>query len=259
MEQQLLSGKRIVVMGVANHRSIAWAIAKTLHRFGAALAFTYLGEREEKKLKELTAEEGIESALIVPCDVTKDDDISKAFDTIRAEWGTIHGLAHCIAFAKADDLKVDYVDTSRDGFALANDISAYSLVAVSRAARPLMADGGSIITMTYMGSERVIPNYNVMAVAKSALESSVRYLAHDLGKEQIRVNAISAGPIRTLAAKGVKDFNKMLHVVQERAPLRRTVEVEEVANTALFLLSDLASGITGEVVHVDGGYNIMGM
>lgn len=256
---QLLSGKRIVVMGVANHRSIAWNIAKALHKAGATLAFTYLGEREEKKLRELTAEEGMEGAFIVPCDVSKDEQIEEAFGKIKDEWGTIHGLAHCIAFAKTEDLKVDYVDTSRDGYALAQDISAYSLVAVARAARPLMTEGGSILTMTYMGSERVIPNYNVMAIAKSALEASVRYLAHDLGKEQIRVNAISAGPIRTLAAKGVRDFNQMIHVVAERSPLKRTVEVEEVANTALFLASDLSSGITGEVLHVDGGYNIMGM
>lgn len=256
---QLLSGKRIVVMGVANHRSIAWNIAKALHKAGAELAFTYLSDREEKRLHELTAKEGMDGAFIIPCDVTKDEQVSEAFEKIKEKWGTIHGLAHCIAFAKADDLKADYVETSRDGYALAQDVSAYSLVAVARAARPLMTEGGSILTMTYMGSERVIPNYNVMGIAKSALETSVRYLAHDLGKEQIRVNAISAGPIRTLAAKGVKDFNQMIHVVAERSPLKRTVEVEEVANTALFLASDLSSGITGEVLHVDGGYNIMGM
>lgn len=256
---ELLSGKRFVVMGVANHRSIAWNIAKVLHQAGAALAFTYLGEREERKLRELTEAEGMSGSLIIPCDVSQDEQIEAAFGQIAEEWGTIHGLAHCIAFAKADDLKADFVDTSRDGYALAQDISAYSLVAVTRAARPLMQEGGSIFTMTYMASERVIPRYNVMAIAKSALESSVRYLAYELGPEEIRVNAISAGPIRTLAAKGVRDFNKMLHHVADHAPLRRTVDVEEVANTALFLASDLSSGITGEVLHVDGGYSIMGM
>lgn len=256
---QLLNGKRIVVMGVANHRSIAWHIAKTLHKAGAALAFTFLSEREEKKLQELTAKEKMSDSLMLPCDVTDDEEVERAFQTIKEKWGTIHGLAHCIAFAKADDLKDDYIYTSRDGYALAQDISAYSLVAVARAARPLMSEGGSIFTMTYMGSERVIPNYNVMGVAKSALEASVRYLAHDMGQNQVRVNAISAGPIRTLSAKGVRDFNKMLHHIADRAPLRRAVEVEEVANTALFLASDLSSGMTGEVLHVDGGYNIMGM
>lgn len=256
---QLLNGKRVVVMGVANHRSIAWAIAKALHKAGATLAFTYLGEREEKKLRELTEEEGMSGSLILPCNVTNDDDVAKAFDTIKNEWGTIHGLAHCIAHAKTDDLKGDYIDTSRDGYALAQDISAYSLVAVTRAARPLMKEGGSVLTMTYMGSERVIPNYNVMAIAKSALETSVRYLAYDVGPDGIRVNAISAGPVRTLAAKGVKDFNQMTHIVAERAPLKRAVDVEEIANTALFLASDLSTGITGEVIHVDGGYNTMGM
>lgn len=256
---QLLNGKRIVVMGVANHRSIAWAIAKALHKAGASLAFTYLGEREEKKLQQLTKAENMEDAFFVPCDVTKDDQVDAAFAKIKDKWGTIHGLAHCIAHAKTDDLKGDYIDTSRDGYALAQDISAYSLVAVTRAARPLMNDGGGIITMTYMGSERVIPNYNVMGIAKSALETSVRYLAYDVGEQRIRVNAVSAGPVRTLAAKGVKDFNQMTHIVAERAPLKRAVDVEEIANAALFLLSDLSSGITGEVLHVDGGYNTMGM
>ncbi|AQS57463.1 enoyl-ACP reductase FabI [Novibacillus thermophilus] len=256
---QMLSGKRMVVMGVANHRSIAWAIAKALHKAGADLAFTYLSEREEKKLKELTKDANIDNALYIPCDVTKDDQVEAAFRKIKETWGTVHGLAHCIAHAKTDDLKGDYIDTSRDGYALAQDISSYSLVAVTRAVRPLMTEGGSVITMTYMGAERVIPNYNVMGIAKSALETSVRYLAYDVGEENIRVNAISAGPVRTLAAKGVKDFNQMTHIVAERAPLKRAVDVEEIANAALFLLSDLATGITGEVLHVDGGYNIMGM
>lgn len=256
---KLMDGKRFVVMGVANHRSIAWAIAQAMHEAGATLAFTYLGEREEKKLRELTAKAQMDDALLLPCNVTNDEDIAHAFQTIGDKWGTIDGLAHCIAFAKTDDLKDGYVNTSRDGYALAQDISAYSLVAVARAARPLMREGGSILTMTYMGSERVIPNYNVMGIAKSALEMSVRYLAYDLGEDNIRVNAVSAGPIRTLAAKGIKDFSTMIHHVAEKAPLKRTVEVTEVANTALFLASDLSSGITGEVVHVDGGYNIMGM
>jgi len=193
------------------------------------------------------------------CDVTSDEQVRSAFDRIGEVWGRIDGLVHCIAFAKAEDLEVPFVETSRDGYALAQDISSYSLVACARAAKSLMTEGGSILTMTYMGSERVIPNYNVMGVAKAALEASVRYLAYDLGPSGIRVNAISAGPIRTLAAKGVKNFNSMLHIVEERSPLRKTTDPAEVADTALFLISPLSRGITGEVIHVDGGYNIMGM
>ena len=255
---KLMEGKRVVIMGVANKRSIAWAIAQSLHNHGAELAFTYQGERLERRVRELVDAEMPGSPLI-ECDVTSDEQVRSAFDKIGEVWGRIDGLVHCIAFAKAEDLEVPFVETSRDGYALAQDISAYSLVACARAAKPLMTEGGSILTMTYMGSERVIPNYNVMGVAKAALEASVRYLAHDLGPAGIRVNAISAGPIRTLAAKGVKDFNSMLHIVEERSPLRKTTDPAEVADTALFLASPLSRGITGEVIHVDGGYNIMGM
>ncbi|MEW9032584.1 MAG: enoyl-ACP reductase FabI [Planifilum fimeticola] len=255
---KLMEGKRVVIMGVANKRSIAWAIAQSLHNHGAELAFTYQGERLERRVRELVDAEMPGSPLI-ECDVTSDEQVRSAFDKIGEVWGRIDGLVHCIAFAKAEDLEVPFVETSRDGYALAQDISAYSLVACARAAKPLMTEGGSILTMTYMGSERVIPNYNVMGVAKAALEASVRYLAHDLGPAGIRVNAISAGPIRTLAAKGVKDFNSMLHIVEERSPLRKTTDPAEVADTALFLTSPLSRGITGEVIHVDGGYNIMGM
>ncbi|GAA5346894.1 enoyl-[acyl-carrier-protein] reductase [NADH] [Planifilum fimeticola] len=255
---KLMEGKRVVIMGVANKRSIAWAIAQSLHNHGAELAFTYQGERLERRVRELVDAEMPGSPLI-ECDVTSDEQVRSAFDKIGEVWGRIDGLVHCIAFAKAEDLEVPFVETSRDGYALAQDISAYSLVACARAAKPLMTEGGSILTLTYMGSERVIPNYNVMGVAKAALEASVRYLAHDLGPAGIRVNAISAGPIRTLAAKGVKDFNSMLHIVEERSPLRKTTDPAEVADTALFLTSPLSRGITGEVIHVDGGYNIMGM
>ena len=255
---KLMEGKRVVIMGVANKRSIAWAIAQSLHNHGAELAFTYQGERLERRVRELVDAEMPGSPLI-ECDVTSDEQVRSAFDKIGEVWGRIDGLVHCIAFAKAEDLEVPFVETSRDGYALAQDISSYSLVACARAAKSLMTEGGSILTMTYMGSERVIPNYNVMGVAKAALEASVRYLAYDLGPAGIRVNAISAGPIRTLAAKGVKDFNSMLHIVEERSPLRKTTDPAEVADTALFLTSPLSRGITGEVIHVDGGYNIMGM
>jgi enoyl-[acyl-carrier protein] reductase I len=255
---KLMENKKVVVMGVANQRSIAWAIAKALHSAGAELAFTYQGERLEKKVKELVEAE-MPGSLCVECDVTSDEQLKNAFSIIGDKWGKIDGLVHSIAYAKSEDLENPYIETSREGYALAQDISAYSLVAVAREAKKYMTEGGSIVTMTYMGSERVIPNYNVMGVAKAALEASVRYLAYDLGTENIRINAISAGPIRTLAAKGVKDFNKMLNVVEERAPLHRTTNPDEVADTALFLLSHMGRGITGEVIHVDSGYNIMGM
>lgn len=252
----LLAGKNIIVMGVANDRSIAWAIAQSLAEQGARLAFTYESERVEGRVRKLA--ESIPNSLILPCNVTVDEEIDKLADTLRTEFGVLHGLVHSIAFAKAEDLAGEFVATSREGFALAHDISAYSLVAVSQRLAPLMTEGGSIMTMTYMGAERVMRNYNVMGVAKAALESSVRYLANDLGPKNIRVNAISAGPIRTLAAKGISDFNSILKQVEEKAPLRRTTEVAEVGDTAMFLLSHLARGITGEVIYVDGGYNIVG-
>ncbi|MDQ0416048.1 enoyl-[acyl-carrier protein] reductase I [Croceifilum oryzae] len=253
-----MKDKKVVIMGVANKRSIAWTIAKALHQQGVKLAFTYQGERLQKSVGQLVDAE-MPGSLMVECDVTDDMQIETAFEQINEVWGSLDGVVHSIGFAKAEDLSEAYVNTSRDGYALAQDISAYSLVAVSREASKYLTAGGSIVTMTYMGSERVIPNYNVMGVAKAALEASVKYLAHDLGPSNIRVNAISAGPIRTLAAKGVKDFNSMLSVIEERSPLRRGTDPEEVADTTVFLLSHMSRGITGEVIHVDSGYNIMGM
>ncbi|MDA5109344.1 MULTISPECIES: enoyl-ACP reductase FabI [Brevibacillus] len=251
-----MQGKNIVIMGVANHRSIAWGIAQSLHKAGANLIFTYQGERLRENVAELAQSLGGEPILI-NCDVTKDEEVEAAFAQIKEKVGVIHGVAHCIAFAKTEELEGEFVNTSRDGYALAQDISAYSLVAVARAARPLMTEGGSIVTLTYLGGERVVPNYNVMGVAKAALDACVRYLASDLGKDNIRVNAISAGPIRTLAAKGVRNFNSILKEIEEKAPLRRTVDQSEVGDTALFLFSHLSRGITGEIIHVDAGYNIM--
>ncbi|ENQ3107519.1 enoyl-ACP reductase FabI [Bacillus cereus] len=253
-----LKGKNIVVMGVANQRSIAWGIARSLHNAGANLIFTYAGERLEKNVRDLAESLEGQKSLVLPCDVTNDEDIANCFQTIKEEVGVIHGLAHCIAFAERDDLKGEFVDTSRNGFLLAQNISSFSLTAVSRAAKEVMTEGGSIVTLTYLGGERVVSNYNVMGVAKASLEASVKYLANDLGKHNIRVNAVSAGPIRTLSAKGVGDFNSILKQIEERAPMRRNVTQEEVGNTALFLFSDLASGVTGENIHVDSGYHILG-
>ena len=254
----LLEGKRGAIFGVANERSIAWAISEALHAEGAELAFTYAGEILEKRVRPLA--EGIGSKIILPCDVTKDEEIEKVFATLKQAWGGIDILIHAIAFANKEDLSNPYVQTSRQGFHLALDVSAYSLVALARHAAPLMEGrNGSILTLTYMGSEKVIPNYNVMGVAKAALEASVRYLAHDLGPKGIRVNAISAGPLRTLAAAGISDFKSMLHHVAERAPLKRNIDAEEVGKTALYLCSEWGSAVTGEVLHVDAGYNIMGM
>lgn len=253
-----LKGKTYVVMGVANKRSIAWGIAKSLHDAGANLIFTYAGERLEKNVRDLA--ESLEGANspVLPCDITKDDNIEKCFATIKEQAGVIHGLAHCIAFANKEELVGDYLNTTREGFLLAHNISSYSLTAVAKAAKDLMTDGGSIVSMTYLGGERVLPNYNVMGVAKASLEASVRYLASDLGKNGIRVNSISAGPIRTLSAKGISDFNLILKEVEERSPLRRATTPEEVGDTAVFLFSDYSRGITGENIHVDSGYHILG-
>jgi len=253
----LLDGKRGIIFGVANERSIAWAIARALHREGAELAFTYAGEILEERVKPLA--EGIGSRLILPCDVTKDVEIDEVFNKVKEAWEGLDILVHSIAFANKEELKGMFVETSRDGFRLAMDVSVYSLVALARRAYPMMQRGGSIITMTYYGSEKVIPNYNVMGVAKAALESSVRYLAADLGQKGIRVNAISAGPIKTLAAMGIAGFRDMLQLVEVKAPLKRNVTGEDIANTAIYLLSDLSSGVTGEVIYVDAGYNIVGM
>jgi len=253
-----LEGKNIVVMGVANKRSIAWGIARSLHAAGARLIFTYVGERMEKSVRDLVDTLGREDYLVLPCDVTSDEEIEKCFSTIKEEVGVVHGIAHCIAFANKEELNGEYLNTTRDGFLLAHNISSYSLTAVAKAARPLMTEGGSIVTLTYLGGERVVTNYNVMGVAKASLDASVKYLANDLGKEGIRVNAISAGPIRTLSAKGVSDFNSILKDIEERAPLRRTTTQEEVGDTALFLFTDLSRGLTGEMLHVDSGFHILG-
>ncbi len=255
---KMLKGKKGAIFGVANDKSIAWGIAQMLHEAGADLAFTYAGEILEKRVRPLA--EKIGSKIILPCDVTKDEEIKQVFQNIRQEWGGLDFLVHAIAYANKEDLTNPYIETSREGFHLALDISSYSLVALSRHAAALMEGRqGAILTMTYMGSERVIPNYNVMGVAKAALEASVKYLAYDLGPKGTRVNAISAGPIRTLASSGISGFKEMLHFSSERAPLKRNIDQDEVGRTALYLLSDMASAVTGEVLHVDAGYNIMGM
>ncbi|MCR2804579.1 enoyl-ACP reductase FabI [Paenibacillus soyae] len=255
----LMTHKTVVVMGVANERSIAWGIAKALHREGAKLIFTYRKERSYQKLQQLLQAEGVEPLLCVSCDASDDASIEAAFGEIGKQAGVIHGLVHSIAFADKENLKGEYADTDREGYLLAQQSSAYSLVAVAREARKLMTEGGSIVTQSYIGAERVVKNYNVMGVAKAALEASVRYLAEDLGKYGIRVNTISAGPIRTLAAKGVSGFNDIMATIEEKAPLRRNIDQDEVGDATLFLLSHLSRGVTGEVLHVDAGYHIMGM
>ena len=252
-----LQGRTAVVFGVANKRSIAWAIARQMQQAGAQLAITYQNERLKQEAADLIAE--LPNAQAFQCDVSRDEEIAQLFEQLKARYGRLDVLVHSIAYAPAEDLKGDFADTSRDGFRIALDTSAYSLVALARAARPLMTEGGSIMTMTYYGSARVIPRYNVMGVAKAALEASVRYLAYDLGKNNIRVNAISAGPIKTLASRGISGFGDMLKEQAERAPLKRNVDVNEVATTAVFLASDAGSGITGETIYVDCGYNIMGV
>jgi enoyl-[acyl-carrier protein] reductase I len=252
----LLEGKRGIIFGVANDMSIAWGIAQQLKAQGATLAFTYLNEALEKRVRPLA--ESLGADQILSCDVSNDEEIAAVFKTLEKEWGQLDFVVHAVAFANREDLKHGFSQTSREGFQLALDISAYSLVAMTRYAVPLMKDGGSIVTMTYLGAERVIPNYNVMGVAKAALEASVRYLAAELGEKNIRVNAVSAGPIKTLAASGIANFREKLKLMDERAPLRRCVTQEEVGKASLYLLSDLASGVTGEVHYVDSGYNIQG-
>ncbi|RXZ79018.1 enoyl-[acyl-carrier-protein] reductase FabI [Paenibacillaceae bacterium] len=255
----LLNGQIIVVMGVANERSIAWGIAKSLHAQGAKLIFTYRKERSLDKLTKLLGEHQIVPLGTVSCDVTDDSSVAAAFAEIKNIAGTIHGVVHSVAFAQKEELQGEYVNTTLEGYMLAQHSSAYSLVAVAREAKHVMTEGGSIVTQSYIGAERVVKNYNVMGVAKAALEASVKYLAEDLGKYGIRVNAISAGPIRTLAAKGITGFNDIASTIEERAPLRRNVDQEEVGDATMFLLSRLARGITGEVLHVDAGYHIMGI
>ena len=251
-----LEGRNVVVFGVANKRSIAWAIAQQMQQAGAQLAITYQNERLKQEADDLIA--ALPNSRAFQCDVSRDEEIAQLFEQLKARYGKLDALVHSLAFAPAEDLKGEFVDTSREGFRIALDISAYSLVALARAARPLMTDGGSIMTLTYYGAEKVVPKYNVMGVAKAALEASVRYLAYDLGKNKIRVNAISAGPIKTLAARGISGLGDMLSAHASRAPLQRNVDVKEVGTTAVFLASDAASGITGETIYVDCGYNIMG-
>ena len=254
----LMKDKLSLVAGVANHRSIAWAIARTLDREGARLAINYLGERQKEGIDKIV-DQLQNPPLLVPCDVTQDESVEASFATVQKEFGHLDSLVHSIAFANPEDLDRRYTDTSRQGYHLALDVSAYSLNVLARGAEPLMSTGGGIVAMTYLGSERAIARYNVMGVAKAALESGIRYLASELGEKGIRVNGLSAGPLKTLAARGIKGFNTMHKQHAERAPLRRNTTVEEVADTALFLCSNLSRGITGEVIYVDGGYRIMGM
>jgi enoyl-[acyl-carrier protein] reductase I len=253
----LLKGKKIVVFGVANKWSIAWAITEALAKHGAQIAMTYIDERTEEKVRSLAATLP-HRPLILPCDVTQDDQVETVFNKIKHEFGTLDGLIHAIAFAKKEELEGSFLKTSRDGFRIALDVSAYSLVSLARAAAPLMTGGGSIITLSYLGGKRVIPNYNVMGVAKAALECCVKYLAADLGPSGIRVNAISAGPVNTLAARGIGGFQDLVKHVGVKAPLRRNIEPEDVADTALYLASPLSRSVTGEVLYVDAGYHIVG-
>jgi enoyl-[acyl-carrier protein] reductase I len=253
---QLLEGKTALILGIANRWSLAYAIAQAFRREGAKLLLTYQGERLKKIVEELGAELG--ALRVFDCDVTKDEDLARLTSTLQ-ESGRLDVLVHSIGFANREDLERPFSETSRAGYLMAQDISSYSMVALARATAPLMTDGGSMITLTYLGATRVLTNYNVMGVAKAALEASVRYLASELGEKKIRVNAISAGPIKTAAARGIKDFSKMYQAVAERAPLKRATDPAEVADTAVFLASDLGRGVTGDVVFVDAGYHIMGL
>jgi enoyl-[acyl-carrier protein] reductase I len=254
----LLAGKRGIVFGVANKRSIAWAIAQAWHNAGAKLAFTYQGERLKENVEELASAFG-DDTPILPCDVTRDDQITDVFKAVGERFGQLHLLLHSVAFAPKDALEGEFLHTSREAFRVAHDVSAYSLVALARAAAPLMTDGGSITGMSYYGAEKVVPHYNVMGVAKASLEACTRYLAYDLGPKRIRVNCISAGPVNTLAARGISGFSEMLKHYEAHAPLKRNVLPEELGATGLFLASDGATAITGQVIYVDCGYQIMGM
>lgn len=253
----ILEGKRGLIFGLANEKSIAWGIAQACHKEGAELGFTYLGEALEKRVRPLASRLG--SEFVLPCDLNKDEEIDAAFKAIGERWQTLDFIVHSVAYAKKEELTGHYYNTSREGFRIALETSAYSLAALCSRAAPLMKKGGSVITMSYLGAERVVPHYNVMGVAKAALEASVRYLAADFGPAGIRVNAISAGPIRTLAASGIGDFKHILNWNKENSPLRRNVTIEEVGQAALLLLSDMGSGISGEILHVDAGYHIIGM
>ena len=257
MSEGLLQGKTALVAGVANKRSIAWAIAQKLHEQGATLAFTYQGERLEGSVRKLA--DSIGSTILVDCDVSDDASIERAMSTVGEGLGGLDILVHSIAYAPPDAFQNRFIETSRATFATALDISAYSMIAMARAAEPIMNDGGAMVTLTYMASERVFPGYNVMAVAKAALETSVRYLAYELGPRGVRVNAISAGPVRTLAAKGIADFDQMESIIEQRSPLGQNIEAADVGSTALFLTSPLSKMVTGTVVYVDSGYHAMGM
>lgn len=253
-----MQGKKGLIVGIANRRSIAWAIAQKVAEEGAQLALTYQNERFGENVQDLAAK--LENPLLLQLDVTSDEQIDSAFEKLQKEWGQIDFLVHAVAFALKQELESDYIVTSREGYRIAQDISSYSLTALSRAARPLMKEnGGSILALSYLGGEKVVPHYNVMGVAKAALEASVRYLAFDLGGEGIRVNALSAGPIKTLAAAGISGFSHMLEFHRQKAPLKKNTELAEVADAGLFLLSSLSRGITGQTLYVDGGYSIMGM
>jgi enoyl-[acyl-carrier protein] reductase I len=256
----ILAGKKGLIMGVANNRSIAWGIAEQCHKYGAELAFTYQGEALQKRVEPLAASVG--SDIVLPCDVTSEESIAKLFEELEKKWGKLDFLVHAIAYSDKDELRGRYLDTSPANFAQTLNISAYSLVAVTKKAEPLLKkaeNGGSIITLSYYGAEKVMPHYNVMGVAKAALEASVKYLAMDLGKDNIRVNSISAGPVKTLAASGIGDFRLIFKWNEYNAPLRRNITLEDVGGSAVFLLSELGSGVTGENLHVDAGYHVVGM
>ena len=257
MATGLMAGKRGLIMGLANNRSIAWGIAKQLHGQGAEMAFSYQGEALKRRVEPLAAEVG--SDFLVECDVTDDAAMDETFRQIKEKWGRLDFVVHAIGFSNKDELEGRYIDTSADNFALTMNISVYSFTALAKRAEALMTDGGSLLTLTYYGAEKVLPHYNVMGVAKAALEASVRYLAADMGPNGIRVNAISAGPIKTLAASGISGLREMLKWNEENAPLRKNFTIDEVGNAALYLLSDLSSGVTGEVHYVDAGYNVIGM
>jgi enoyl-[acyl-carrier protein] reductase I len=256
-EQGLMAGKRGLIMGVANKQSIAWGISQALADQGAELAFTFQGPALEKRVRPLAA--SIDSDLLIDCDVTNDESIDNVFDELRRKWGGIDFLVHAIAYSDKDQLKGEYVDTTAENFARTMDISCYSFTTIARRAAELMTSGGSMLTLTYYGAERVMPHYNVMGVAKAALEASVRYLAADLGEQNVRVNALSAGPIKTLAASGIGDFRYILRWNELNSPLKRNVTLEDIGGSALYLLSDLSTGVTGELHHVDSGYHVVGM
>lgn len=253
----MMEGKKGLIMGVANDRSLAWGIARALNQQGAEIAFTYQGEILEKRVRPLA--ESIGSSIVLPCDVSDEDSIQKTFETLQKKWGKLDFVVHAIAFSAKEELTGPYYNTTRKNFLNALDISCYSFTSICRHAQPLMTEGGSLITLTYYGAEKVMPHYNVMGVAKAALEASVRYLAVDLGKHNIRVNGLSAGPVKTLAASGIGDFNYILKWNQYNSPLKRNVTLEDVGNAGLYLLSPLSSGVTGEIHHVDAGYHVVGM